>query len=135
MSTIGHPLSDLSNLFHPFTFAAARSSTFTYISGTPLESFAPGNKTAGLPSHAQLMQWYAESAGWDPAPESKWGDAFGVFRNSVIMQGIAARYALRQASSAKAKDHATKMGPFGEFAWGLIKQAKEEGASHGKLKL
>lgn len=37
------------------------------------------------------------------------------------MQGIAARYALRQASSAKAKEYAVQMGPFGEFAAGLVR--------------
>ena len=37
------------------------------------------------------------------------------------MQGIAARYAVRQASSAKARDYGVQMGPFGEFAWELVR--------------
>lgn len=36
------------------------------------------------------------------------------------MQGIAARYALRQATSEKAKEHGEKIGAYGEFAWRLI---------------
>ena len=47
------------------------------------------------------------------------------------MQGIAARYARRQASSAKAKEYAVEMGPFGEFAWSLVEglvRGKEERA-------
>lgn len=36
------------------------------------------------------------------------------------MQGIAARYALRQATSEKAREHGGKMGAFGELAFGLV---------------
>ena len=43
------------------------------------------------------------------------------------MQGIAARYALRQASSAKAREYAVQMGPFAEFAWSLIERLNESG--------
>ena len=43
------------------------------------------------------------------------------------MQGIAARYALRQASSAKAKEYGVQMRPFAEFAWSLIEKLKEPG--------
>ena len=50
------------------------------------------------------------------------------------MQGIAARYALRQASSEKAKEYAVLMGPFGEFAWDLLQHLKEEDGM-GKAKL
>ncbi len=49
-----------------------------------------------------------------------------MFRNSVIMQGIAARYALRQASSDKAKENGMLMGPFGEFVWGLVARLKDK---------
>lgn len=42
------------------------------------------------------------------------------------MQGIAARYALRQASSAKAKEHGEKMEPFGEFCFELMREARRE---------
>lgn len=124
MSTIGHPLSDLSNLLSPYAFAS--SSSFPPLAtGNTVSAFAPGNQLGGLPSRDQCMQWYAEVAGWDPKPESKWGDAFGAFRNSVIMQGIAARLALGQASSAKAKEHAVRMRPFGEFAWELVEEARK----------
>ena len=59
-----------------------------------------------------------------------WGDAFAAFRNSVIMQGIAARYAQRQASSDKAKEIGDLMGPYGEFSWGLIERWKEKAAKN-----
>lgn len=79
------------------------------------------------------IAWYAEAAGWDPAAENAWGDAFGVFKNSVIMQGIAARYAMRVASSAKAKEMGEQMGPFGEFAWSLVRKCREGGREKARL--
>ena len=121
MSTIGHPLSDLSNLLFPYVASAAN------LYGRSNPAFSPSVVTPGLPTRAGCMSWYAEVTGWDPSQEQGWGDAFGCFRNSVIMQGIAARYALRQASSAKAKDYAVQMGPFAEFAWSLIEMLKADG--------
>ena len=85
----------------------------------------PEQLRQGLPQRSQLTALYTGIGGWNPAPESKWGDAFGGFRNSVIMQGIKARLALRQATSAKAKDHADRMEAFGEFAWSLATEAKQ----------
>ena len=52
--------------------------------------------------------------------ELKWGNAFNVFKGAIIMQGIAARYAVRQASSEKAKEYGALMGPMGEVAWDLV---------------
>lgn len=43
------------------------------------------------------------------------------------MQGIAARFAVRQASSEKAKDYADKMPPMGEVAFDLVQNTKKEG--------
>lgn len=123
MSTIGHPLSDLSNLLTPYTTSAidlARSI------GRGTDAFLPG-KTPGLPTKDECIAWYRDAAGWDPAPDVTWGEAFGIYRNSIIMQGIAARYALRQASSAKATEYAKSFKPFGEVAWTLVEQCRAQG--------
>jgi len=128
MSTIGHPLSDLANLLTPFLTATSDKAISI---GRGSKAFLPG-ATEGLPSQKQLISWYSEVAGWDPTPDMTWGDAFGIYRGSIIMQGIAARYALRQASSAKAKDYAVQMKPFAEFAWDLIQEYKK---AHEKPKL
>ena len=85
-------------------------------------SFAAEAHPEGLPSRKQCLEWYAASAGWDPRAEASWGDCFGLFRNSVIMQGIAARFALGQASSAKAEEYASQMKPFGDFTWSLVEK-------------
>ena len=132
MSTIGHPLSDLSNLLSPYTFAV--NPPISALSARTNPAFFPSSQTPGLPSRSHCIQWYAEVAGWDPTPEVDWGDTFATFRNGVIMQGIAARYALRQASSEKAKEIGDLMGPYGEFSWGLIERGKvKEATAKAKL--
>ncbi|KAL8842681.1 MAG: hypothetical protein Q9170_000456 [Blastenia crenularia] len=124
MSTIGHPLSDLSNLLSPYVFALQPPAKALASRTNP--AFFPSAGTRGLPSRSQCIDWYADVAGWDPNSETGWGDAFGAFRNSVIMQGIAARYATRQASSARAEEYAVQMKPFGEFAWGLVRRLEQK---------
>lgn len=133
MSTIGHPLSDLSNLLSPYSMAVDPPSSA--LSVRTNAAFYPSAHTPGLPSRSQCVQWYAELAGWNPSSELEWGDTFAMFRNGVIMQGIAARYALRQASSEKAKEIGDLMGPFGEFSWGLIERWKRMEANRRKAKL
>lgn len=124
MSTLGHPLSDLSNLLSPFTFA--RQPPTDALASHINPAFLHSGGILELPSRSQCIEWYAKVAGWDPRSESDWGEAFGVFRNSVIMQGIAARYAMRQASSARAEEYAVQMKPFGEFAWSLVSRLKQQ---------
>ncbi|KAF2498390.1 APH-domain-containing protein [Lophium mytilinum] len=121
MSTVGHPLSDLVNLLTPYLTAQSEKARSV---GRGSEDFLPG-AIEGLPTRDQVIEWYSESAGWDPKPEMTWGDAFGIYRGSIIMQGIAARYAMRQASSEKAKDYAAQMKPFAEVAWDLVQEYKK----------
>ncbi|KAI1866081.1 uncharacterized protein JN550_007770 [Neoarthrinium moseri] len=126
MSTVGHPLSDLANLMHPFYTAAMPAK---YSSS---EAFVPG-ATPGLPTPETVMKWYAEAAGWDPRPDINWAMAFSVFRLSAICQGIAARVATRQASSEQARKHSEAMGPLAEFAWQLVEREKAQVSLAAKL--
>jgi len=121
MATIGHPLSDLCNLLTPFTTAAIPQAS---AAGRANKAFANG--CPGLPTKQQCISWYREVAGWDPAPVITWGDAFGIYRGTIIMQGIAARYAMRVASSARAQEYAVQMKPFAEVAWALVQTWKRE---------
>ncbi|KAK8081988.1 acyl-CoA dehydrogenase family member 11 [Apiospora saccharicola] len=134
MSTVGHPLSDLANIMHPFYIASGDpsgggSSSAMRHAGSS-EAFLPGC-TPGLPAPAELMEWYAATAGWDPRPEMNWAVAFSVFRLSAICQGIAARVATRQASSEKARNHAEAMYPLAEFAWTLVEKEMKGGDQSG----
>lgn len=125
MSTIGHPLSDLVNLITPY-----------YLKDSPDIKPTPGFKegvTEGLPAEHDIVKWYAEVAGWDPSPELPWGVSFSFFRLTCIFQGIAARYALRQASSAKARDNGLARHPMGQLAWEHVQRAREESKERAKL--
>lgn len=129
MSTIGHPLADLCNLLTPFVTASSKLAMQTLTTagaGAASSAFQPG-QTPGLPTRAQCVEWYGEVAGWGPSKiELAWGDAFSLYKLCVIMQGIAARYAARQASSAKAKEHGEKMYPMGEVTWELVQRCEAE---------
>ncbi|KAI9036645.1 phosphotransferase family protein [Aspergillus affinis] len=123
MATVGHPLSDLCNLTSPY-----------FLDGTDhkTDEFQP-NTILGLPTRDDCVRWYRELAGWDPTPDILWGDAFFSWRSSVIMQGIKARYALRQASSARAQEYAQKTVPFALGAWERVRQVQAALPQKGKL--
>lgn len=128
MATIGHPLSDLVNLTGPYSWMkTSASSSFRSESAQQQQQPSSAHSVVpGLPTLKQCVSWYAEAAGWDPASDMGWGNAFGGFRGAVIMQGIAARYALRQASGQTAKEYAAQMVPHGEWAWELVENFKKE---------
>jgi len=130
MATIGHPLSDFINVTAPWSWNEKMNSSPGGWTG--INPFEPG-VTPGLPSLEQVVQWYAEESGYDPTTELAWGSAFGGFRSAIIMQGIAARYARRQASGTTAINFAAKMRPHGEWTYALVQKLEE--TSTGKAKL
>lgn len=111
MSTIGHPLSDLATLTTPFTLG-----THKLPPNLPL-ALLQAAATPGLPTLDELTLLYAHNTGWDPRQDLAWGVAFGLFRMTAICQGIASRFAQRQASSAKAKENAEARHPIAALAW------------------
>jgi len=132
MATIGHPLSDLVNLTSPWAWVGRDIRSPHSDKQDDQEPFQDG-VTPGLPTLKQAVQWYAETSGYDPGLELAWGNAFGGFRGGIIMQGIAARYARRQASGTTAKNYGAQMGPYGEWAFSLVAKLRE--TSDGKAKL
>ncbi|KAF2265503.1 APH-domain-containing protein [Lojkania enalia] len=135
MSTIGHPLSDLSNLLVPYTitsFSLDRRNSHPAFHSSYQAPSSP-HYAPGLPTRDQIITWYAEVAGWDPTPELPWSIAFAMWRDSIIFQGIRARYAVRQASSLEAKKVGDEMGPAAEICWELVRRAKEGGRKRANL--
>ncbi|EME79302.1 uncharacterized protein MYCFIDRAFT_156600 [Pseudocercospora fijiensis CIRAD86] len=131
MATIGHPLSDVVNLTSPWVHTGLKTLRAS-------DAFQVG-VTPGLPTREQALEWYHSVVDWEfSKQEVTWGDAFGLYRGAVICQGIAARYAVRQASSANAKEFGAQAGPFGEMAWKAVqdcqRQSEEEG-KNGKARL
>ncbi|KAI9320542.1 kinase-like domain-containing protein [Dichotomocladium elegans] len=112
LSTIGHPLSDLSNLLQPF-----------YIPPTKGVLGLKGVADLPIPNADELMKVYCDKVG-RPYPIDRWqfAVAFSFFRVSVILQGIAARVARKQASSAQAKLYAVRFKPLAHIALEIVDQ-------------
>ncbi|KAI5304598.1 hypothetical protein KEM56_006284 [Ascosphaera pollenicola] len=119
MATIGHPLSDLVNLTSPYVIEMFKTKTALGTRNFTQQTYP------GLPLRPQAIAWYAEVSGYNPTEDLIWGDAFHALRVSVITQGIAARYALRQASSARAKEYGASSGPLAAMAWRLVAIRKD----------
>jgi aminoglycoside phosphotransferase (APT) family kinase protein len=123
MATVGHPLSDITNLMTPHTQAVQPGAEKNPRLN---RAFLPNSRAPGIPTKKQCLEWYAEVSGYNPESDIGWGDAFGVYRNTIIIQGIAARYAMGVASSASAKEYAVQMNPFAETCWRMIQKYKSE---------
>ena len=122
LSTLGHPLSDLCNLLSPYVlgsgFGPAADDAKAPDSGSDsdLASVAAAaavfTGTPGVPTRDEAVRIYQQAAAAAAAAAGRWagsmganldwGLAFMLCRNSVITQGISARHARRQASSASA---------------------------------
>ncbi|KAI7860730.1 kinase-like domain-containing protein [Circinella umbellata] len=108
LSTIGHPLSDLANLLLPF-----------YLPPNGPKTGFKGEKNLPIPGADEIIQVYCKTLGCPyPIDRFMFCVAFNTFRLSVIFQGIAARAARKQASSAQAKTN-------GERRHAMIKLALE----------
>ncbi|OBZ91156.1 Acyl-CoA dehydrogenase family member 11 [Choanephora cucurbitarum] len=107
LSTIGHPLSDLSNLLQPYyiPLSEEKNAGLLGFKGLSKESLP-------VPDVEELIQVYCQETR-QPYPIDRWMFvvAFSFFRLAVISQGIAARVARKQASSAKAKIYAARFIP------------------------
>ncbi|RMD44534.1 hypothetical protein DV735_g533, partial [Chaetothyriales sp. CBS 134920] len=129
MATIGHPLSDFVNLVGPWTWAGVDEDGAIKSSS----AFDPG-RTPGLPSLDEVISWYVQESGYNVRQDLAWGNAFGGFRSAIIVQGIAARLALRQASGITAKVYANKLIPTGLWTWEQVKKLKDGSAGDASSK-
>lgn len=149
MSTIGHPLSDISNLVTPYF--TARLDPRRSVNVHP--GFLP-RATRGLPTPDEITDLYFSvveatppssssleltlnnsttaaasvvASGRDRRRELQWAQAFNIFRLAAICQGIAARQAGRQASSEQARRYGEARTGLAEFAWELVQTARSSG--------
>ncbi|CAO3607883.1 unnamed protein product [Cunninghamella echinulata] len=111
LSTIGHPYSDLANLFQPYYIPADAG------------GFLRAKRPLPIPEVEELMQIYCKNSNTPyPIPQWSFAVAFSHFRLAVIAQGIAARIARKQASSAVAKLYASKSVPMQLLALEFVDQ-------------
>ncbi|TPX36646.1 hypothetical protein SmJEL517_g01324 [Synchytrium microbalum] len=116
LSTVGHPLADLAHLLLPF-----------YTSEMPSSYDGKAETTTKLdidPPVEELIKMYCVAAN-RPYPIPGWNFcvAFAIFRMAVIMQGIAGRYALGQASNPAAQAIGARVPQYTQFALRLIESA------------
>ncbi|PHZ07586.1 APH-domain-containing protein [Rhizopus microsporus ATCC 52813] len=118
LSTIGHPLSDLSNLLQPYYVPEE--------SAIGLRGFKNAKEPLPVPGVDELIQVYC-SYTHQSYPLQGWNFAvaFSFFRLAVILQGVAARVARKQASSAEAKLHATRFRPVAQLVLDIVDQSDE----------
>ncbi|KAK5117999.1 hypothetical protein LTR62_004043 [Meristemomyces frigidus] len=132
MSTVGHPYADLTNLISPWTISNATPSWPRIHADTaflhPSQPKSTNSEYPGLPTREEAVAWYEETAGFSiPARELAWATSFALFRDSIIFQGIAARFALRQASSDRAMMYGRERGPYAEMAWVMVERIRGVG--------
>lgn len=115
LSTLGHPLSDLCNLMSPYVNPGATPDGPSFMSGS----------YDGLLPRDEAVKVYEDVVGWK-VEGLKWGDAFGFLRNAVITQGITARNARGQASSARAGEYKTLTPKLAALAAKMVEEDKKE---------
>ncbi|KAI9505465.1 kinase-like domain-containing protein [Coemansia spiralis] len=93
LSTLGNPRTDLANMLQPLLVPFASGDILQGLRGAPAEECAPSEAHL-LGRYCSLMGRRYPLDGWEYAK------VFGLFRNAVIQQGVAARVAKGQASSS-----------------------------------
>ena len=123
-STIGHPLSDLSNLLLPYYVPASFLGQSFGLRDAP--------RPLPIPEADDLIREYCRLTNRPyPIPNWMFCVAFSFFRLAVITQGIAARVQRGQASSAEAATFGKLFQPLAR----LIGEVVDQGDLREKAKL
>jgi len=109
LSTLGHPLADLS--YHVMTWRLTPEQ-FRGMAGKDLAAL-------GIPSEADYVAAYCARVGRAPIAPAAWVFhlAFSMFRLAAILQGIGRRAEDGTAASAQAVETGRKARPIAEAAW------------------
>jgi aminoglycoside phosphotransferase (APT) family kinase protein len=110
LSTLGHPMADLSYNAMQWRLATA---TGRGLVGMDLQAL-------GIPTEADYVAAYCRRTGRQPTLDWDFCLAYNMFRLAAILQGIAGRVAEGTASSAHAVETAAQARPIAEQAWALV---------------
>lgn len=118
LSTLGHPLGDLS--YHLMDWYRPE--------GVDLRGTLRGRdlEALGIPSLEEYVAKYAERAGLGSIQVSPFYRAFNLFRVAAILQGVAQRAVTGNAAASNAKEVGTRVRPLAIAAW---REAQEAGAN------
>ena len=114
LSTLGHPLADLA--YHMLTW---------HLTADQFRGMAQADLPAlGIPGEAQYLRQYCERAGRLAIEPERWDFylAYSLFRLAAILQGIAKRVEEGTASSAQARETASKARPVADVALARIRR-------------
>ncbi|KZV78781.1 hypothetical protein EXIGLDRAFT_783271, partial [Exidia glandulosa HHB12029] len=132
LCSLGSPLPDLANLTLSFFLSEDMFPNMSRESGA-LAAFRGKPRNEVPVVYDELEREYCRVMGLQyPIREMTFASSWMVFRLAVITQGIAARYARRQASSEKAALYAVMFPVLGNIAKQLI---DEDAAGKAKAKL
>jgi acyl-CoA dehydrogenase len=107
LSTLGHPLADLSYQCMAWRIAPT---LWRGIAGLNLAAL-------GIPSETEYVAMYAKATGRDPAEHWEFYLAYNLFRMAAILHGIAQRAADGNAAADDAVETGRKAGPLAELGW------------------
>jgi len=107
LSTLGHPLADLSYQCMAWRIPP---SLWRGIKGLDLAAL-------GIPQEAEYIAWYGDATGRDAAGDWDYYLAYNLFRMAAILHGIGQRAAEGNATSEDAAENGRKAGPLAELGW------------------
>jgi aminoglycoside phosphotransferase (APT) family kinase protein len=107
LSTLGHPLADLSYQCMSWRIPPA---LWRGIAGLDLAAL-------GIPSEAEYVAMYAKATGRNPAEHWEFYLAYNLFRMAAILHGIAQRAVDGNAAADDAMETGRKAGPLAELGW------------------
>ncbi|KAJ1919962.1 hypothetical protein H4219_001623 [Mycoemilia scoparia] len=106
LSTLGNPRADLANMLQLYQSPYKNTSKDNNDSDAANTGLAISNglrdapPELGYPTSNQVLEWYCKQVGYEyPLVGWKAAKVFGLFRSAVILQGVAVRKVLGQASS------------------------------------
>lgn len=107
LSTLGHPLADLSYQCMSWRIPPT---LWRGIAGLDLAAL-------GIPSEAEYVAMYTNATGRDPAEHWHFYLAYNLFRMAAILHGIAQRAADGNAAAEDAVETGRKAAPLAELGW------------------
>ena len=116
LSTLGHPLADLSYQCMAWHIPHA---LWRGIAGLDLAAL-------GIPSESEYVGWYAQATGRDPSEHWDFYMAYNLFRMAAILHGIAQRAADGSAAADDAEETGRKAGPLAEIGWQCAQRYDEK---------
>jgi aminoglycoside phosphotransferase (APT) family kinase protein len=117
LSTLGHPLGDLSYACVPYYMGPGE--TLGGVAGLDLHAM-------GIPTESEFVEAYSRKAGRGPIEHWSFYMAFALFRLGAIAQGIMGRVRDGTANDPRAVERGKRARPLGEAGWAVVERSGKE---------